>query len=60
MLKRGSKYIWGAVVAYVCLALILGERLAGRIMADNFGTIFFGAIGLQIALLIISPFFRKK
>jgi len=62
MLKKASMYLWGLVIAYIGLFILFDGMgmILGRIMADNFGTIFFGAIGIQILMSIIIPFLGKK
>jgi len=60
MLKKASLYLWGLVIAYIGLAFVFGESVAGRTMADNFGTVVFGAIGIQILMGLIIPFVSRK
>jgi len=60
MLIKASMYLWGLVIAYVGLIFVFGEGAAGYTMADNFGTVFFGAVGIQIVMSIIIPFVDKK
>lgn len=62
MLKKATIYLWGFVIIFVVVGVIfaaLGSTAAFS-MADAFGPIFFGAIGLQILIGIIIPFFDKK
>lgn len=55
-------YLWSLVIAYIGLIILFDSMgiILGAIMADNFGTVFFGAIGVQILMVIIIPFFGKK
>lgn len=61
-MKKASLYLWGFVGVYIAVALLFSalEIRAGLSMADAFGSIFFGAIGVQILIGIIFPFFDKK
>jgi hypothetical protein len=54
-----SLYLWGIVIAYVGIGFLIDANggVLGLIMADNFGPVFFGAIFIQIVILI---FGRKK
>ncbi|MFC3095669.1 hypothetical protein DRW07_07870 [Alteromonas sediminis] len=60
MVKKASLYLWLLVIAYVGLIALSGESVAGRTLADNFGMVFFGAVGAQILIFIVMPFMKKK
>lgn len=62
MLKKASLFLWGFVIIYIVFAMMLaglGDK-ASLSMADAFGSVFFGAIGLQILMSLTIPFFDKK